>query len=163
VKLNNAACITVDDLSGPEIASFLAEHIDEMRAVSPPGSKHALDLAGLRQPEITLWTLRYEGIIAGCGALKQLDPHHGEVKSMRTAAPFRRCGVAASLLNHLINAAIARGYRRVSLETGAMDFFAPARALYQRFGFTPCDPFGAYREDQNSMFFTKILPASVSN
>src|SRR3954463_13617664 len=113
--------IKVDDLTGPKIAAFLEEHVREMRSVSPPESTHALDLAGLRKPEITFWILWHEGRIAGCCALKQLDPHHAEVKSMRTGSTLRRRGVAAQLLEYLIREARARGYRRLSLETGAME------------------------------------------
>ena len=149
--------IIIDDLSGPEIAAFLEEHLQDMRAVSPPESKHALDLPGLRQPEITFWTCWHEGKIAGCCALKRLDSQHGEVKSMRTARALRRCGVAARLLEHVIAEAQARGYRRLSLETGAMDFFAPARNLYRKFGFEACGPFATYQADPNSAFFTKVL------
>src|SRR6266498_1577886 len=107
--------ITKDDLSGPAIAAFLEEHMRDMRSVSPPESTHALDLAGLRKPEITFWTVRQEGRIAGCCALKQLDPYHGEVKSMRTSHALRRRGIAARLLEHLIREASARGYHRLSL------------------------------------------------
>lgn len=149
--------IVIDDLSGSEIAAFLAEHIREMRAVSQPESKHALDLPGLRRPEITFWTLWHEGRIGGCCALRQLDPSHGEIKSMRTAAHLRRQGVGARLLQHAIEAARARGYTRLSLETGAMDYFAPARNLYRKFGFAPCGPFAEYKADPNSAFFTKVL------
>ena len=149
--------IKVDNLSGPEIAAFLDEHIQDMRSVSPPESKHALDLPGLRKPEITFWTLWHEGAIAGCCALKQLDAHHGEVKSMRTAATLRRHGIAGGLLEHLIREARTRGYRRLSLETGAMPFFEPARTLYRKFGFAECGPFAAYKADPNSVFFTKVL------
>lgn len=149
--------IIIDDLSGPEIAAFLEEHIQDMRAVSPPESKHALDLPGLRKPEITFWTCWHEGKIAGCCALKQLDSRHGEVKSMRTSRALRRCGVAARLLEHVIAEARARGYQRLSLETGAMEFFAPARNLYRKFGFEACGPFSTYKPDPNSAFFTRVL------
>lgn len=149
--------ITVDDLSGPEIAAFLEEHVSEMRAVSPPESTHALDLAKLQAPEITFWTLWCDGAIGGCCALKQLDAHHGEIKSMRTAAALRRRGVAARLLEHLITEAMGRGYQRLSLETGAMAFFEPARRLYLKFGFILCAPFASYRDDPNSVFCTKLL------
>jgi putative acetyltransferase len=151
--------IKVDDLSGPEIAAFLAEHIHDMRAISPPESKHALDLPGLRKPEITFWTLWHDGKLAGCAALRQLDACHGEVKSMRTSSAFRRRGVASRMLQHVIQEARRRGYHRLSLETGAMSFFEPARALYTKFGFVPCGPFSTYKEDPNSVFLTKILSA----
>jgi putative acetyltransferase len=129
-----------------------------MRSVSPPESKHALDLPGLRKTEITFWTLWHDGRIAGCCALRQLDDQHGEVKSMRTAAALRRQGIAARLLEHLIREASARRYRRLSLETGAMAFFEPARTLYRKFGFEECGPFSTYKQDPNSVFLTKVLP-----
>jgi putative acetyltransferase len=151
--------IIVDDLRGPEIAAFLEEHIQEMRAVSPPESTHALDLAGLRQSAITFWTCWHEGAIAGCCALKCLDAVHGEVKSMRTSRALRRSGVGARLLEHLIRESQTRGFRRLSLETGAMSFFEPARALYRKFGFEPCGPFATYKPDPNSAFFTKVIDA----
>ena len=149
--------IVIDDLQGPEIAAFLNEHIREMRSVSPPESKHALDLEGLRKPDITFWTLWIENRIAGCCALKALDSMHGEIKSMRTSPAFRRRGIAAALLGNLLDAASGRGYRVVSLETGSMPFFEPARVLYQKFGFRPCGPFGSYVEDPNSVFMTKEI------
>lgn len=149
--------IKIDDLAGPEIAALLEEHLADMRSVSPPESTHALDLAGLRQPEVTFWTLWDEGSLAGCGALKQLDASHGEVKSMRTARTCRHRGVASFVLRHIIEEAQRRGYRRLSLETGAMEFFEPARNLYRKFGFEACGPFASYRPDPNSTFFTKVL------
>jgi putative acetyltransferase len=155
--------IRVDDLSGPEIAALLQEHIDDMRAVSPPESKHALDLASLKRPQITLWTGWLGTRLAGCGALMQLDPTHGEVKSMRTARDLRRLGVAAMMLEHIIQEAKRRGYRRLSLETGSMPFFEPARRLYARFGFEVCGPFSSYRDDPNSAFFTKVIVPPKAN
>ena len=149
--------IKLDHLTGPEIAAFLEEHVAEMRAVSPPESTHALDLAGLRRPEITFWTLWADGQVAGCCALKQLDPSHAELKSMRTSRRLRRQGIGARLLQHAFAEARARGYRRISLETGAMEFFAPARSLYRKFGFEPCGPFSTYKDDPNSTFLTKVL------
>ncbi len=146
--------ICIDDLTGPEIAAFLEEHIQDMRSVSPPESKHALDLDGLRKPEITFWTAREDGRLVGCCALKQLDPAHGEVKSMRVARDLRAKGIGAALVAHVIAEARARGYRRLSLETGSMPFFAPARRLYQRCGFEVCGPFDSYRPDPNSVFMT---------
>lgn len=149
--------IEIDDLSGPEIAEFLAEHLADMQATSPPESKHALDLDGLRKPDVTFWTLRDGGTIVGCGALKALDPTHAEVKSMRTGAAHRGRGVASRVLTHLIAEARARGFSRLSLETGSLEFFAPARALYAKHGFELCEPFGDYREDPNSVFMTLVL------
>lgn len=146
--------IEIDDLSGSEIAEFLAEHIADMKATSPPESKHALDLDGLRRPDVTFWTIRDGDKIVGCGALKALDTTHAEIKSMRTAAGQRGRGVASAMLRHIIAEARRRGFTRLSLETGSMDFFAPARALYTKHGFAYCEPFGDYREDPNSVFLT---------
>ena len=149
--------IRIDDLSGPEIAELLQEHLRDMYRVSPPESVHALDLDSLRKPEITFWTIWDAGILAGCGAIKELDPQHAEIKSMRTASSHRRKGVAKQLLQHLLDEAKQRGYTRVSLETGSMDFFLPARALYASFGFKNCPPFADYIADPNSVFMTKEL------
>lgn len=149
--------IKVDNLSSPAIALFLEEHIHEMKAVSPPESKHALDLEGLRKPEITFWTVWDGATLIGCGAIKELNAEHAEVKSMRTAASHRRKGIASKLLQHIVEEAKQRGYRRLSLETGAMPYFAAARDLYEKFGFTYCAPFSTYKEDPNSVFMTKPL------
>lgn len=151
--------IIVDDLSGSEIAAFLEEHIRDMKSVSPPESKHALDLEGLRKPEITFWTIWENGALVGCGALKELDSRHGEIKSMRTISARKRIGIASTLLQHIIAVAQNRNYARLSLETGSMPFFAPARRLYAKFGFAPCPPFASYKEDPNSIFMTKRLTA----
>ena len=149
--------IVIDDLSGPRIAAFLQAHIDEMRSVTPPESKHALDLEGLRKPEVTFWTVLDGDVLAGCGALKELDPSHGEIKSMRTAPEYKRRGVASLLLRHIIDTATERGYSRLSLETGAFEFFAPARGLYAKHGFEQCGPFGDYALDPNSHYMTKVM------
>ncbi|MER7758287.1 GNAT family N-acetyltransferase [Streptomyces sp. NPDC097619] len=150
--------IAVDDLSGPEIAAFLAEHVSEMRSITPPESKHALDLDGLRRYDVTLWTVTEDdGTIVGCGALKWLDREHAEVKSMRTAARRKRSGVASLLLEHLIAEARRTGHRRLSLETGSDPFFAPARALYAKHGFAPCEPFADYRPDPLSVYLTRTI------
>ena len=149
--------IRIDDLRGLEIAGLLHEHLRDMHRVSPPESIHALDLDSLRKPEITFWTIWDAGILVGCSALKELDPQHAEIKSMRTASSHRRKGVAKQLLQHLLDEAKQRGYTRVSLETGSMDFFMPARALYASFGFEICLPFSDYIEDPNSVFMTKEL------
>ena len=146
--------IRIDDLRGPEIAGLLQEHLRDMHATSPRESVHALDLDGLRKPEITFWTIWKDDRLAGCGALKTLDARHAEIKSMRTAASFRRRGVAKAMLQHLLVEAKRRGYQRVSLETGAMAYFEPARRLYASFGFQPCAPFADYRPDPNSVFMT---------
>ena len=144
--------IRIDDLCGPEIEKLLQEHLEEMFLHSPPESVHALDLEKLRRPEVTFWTVWEGGELLGCGALKALDPMHGEIKSMRTATKHLRKGVAATLMCHILKVARARGYRRLSLETGAPDAFQPARTLYERFGFEECGPFGEYVEDPYSVF-----------
>jgi putative acetyltransferase len=149
--------IKIDDLSGPEIARFLEEHIKDMRSVSPPESKHALDVDGLRKPEITFWTVWDHGQLVGCGALREIDATHGEIKSMRTSPLARGKGVASLMLQHLIDEGRKRNYKRLSLETGAMPFFKPAHALYAKFGFVPCAPFLPYKEDPNSLFLSKEL------
>lgn len=147
-----------DDLRGPEIVAFLEEHLKEMYAVSPPESVHALDLDGLRKPEITFWAAWDGDLLVGCGALKELDSTHGEIKSMRTAAAYRGRGVASAMLAHIVEETVTRGYERLSLETGSEEFFAPARALYEKFGFVVCEPFADYWADPNSYFMTKALP-----
>lgn len=149
--------IRLDDLSGPEVRALLAEHLRTMRSLSPPESVHALDLAALRRPDIAFWTLWSDDRLLGCGALKALSPTHGEVKSMRTAADHRRRGVARAMLTHIIREAIARGYERLSLETGSMQAFEPAQGLYRSFGFEYCPPFADYVEDPNSVFMTRRL------
>ncbi|HEU4646988.1 MAG TPA: GNAT family N-acetyltransferase [Burkholderiales bacterium] len=149
--------IRVDNLQGPEIIALLREHLAEMRSVSPPESVHALDLSGLRKPDITFWTVWLEADLAACGALKALGPDHGEIKSMRTARLHKRKGIAAYMLRHIIDEAARRGYRRLSLETGSQPHFAPARSLYGSFGFQCCGPFGDYADDPNSVFMTKVL------
>lgn len=149
--------LRLDDLSDPRIADFLEDHLRDMRATSPPESVHALDLDGLRRPEIAFWSAWDAGTLVGCGALKRLDAAHAELKSMRVAASRRRGGIATSILVHLLAEARRAGYRRVSLETGSMAFFAPAHALYERHGFVRCEPFGDYRPDPNSVFMTLAL------
>lgn len=149
--------IREDDLIGPEIAALLREHLDDVARHSPPESIHALDLAGLRGPDITFWSAWDGRELVGCGALRELDAGHAEVKSMRTASAHRRRGVAAAVLEHLLHVARERGYRRLSLETGSMAAFAPAHALYARFGFERCGPFADYVDDPNSIFMTRSL------
>jgi putative acetyltransferase len=149
--------IAVDDLSGADIVALLAEHVTDMYATSPPESVHALDVAALRAPEITFWSVYDASQLVGCGALKELTLTHGELKSMRTAHAHRGRGVAAAMLEHIVGEAIARGYRQLSLETGSQPYFAPARALYAKYGFAECGPFGTYREDPSSVFMTRSL------
>ena len=128
-----------------------------MRAITPPESVHALDLSRLRTPDITFWTVWDDTQLLGCGALKELDPRHGEVKSMRTPEAQRRQGAGRAVLMHIIAVARTRGYQRLSLETGATEPFKPAHALYASVGFTFCGPFGDYRDDPNSVFMTLII------
>ena len=149
--------IQIDDLSGPEIRALLEEHLASMRRHSPPESVHALPIEELRKPEITFWTVWENGELLGCGALKELDAQHGEIKSMRTAARHLRKGVARTLLRHIIGEAARRGYRRLSLETGSMAVFEPAHQLYARHGFAVCAPFASYVKDPNSVCMTKEL------
>ncbi len=128
-----------------------------MHAQSPPESVHALDVGALKNPSITFWTVRDGDLLLGCGALKELDARHGEVKSMRTPCSQRRRGAGRAVLAHILDEARRRGYIRLSLETGSMDAFEPARRLYEVAGFVYCGPFGDYREDPNSVFMTLVL------
>lgn len=149
--------IKIDDLKGSEIYALLQEHLQSMALHSPPESVHALDIEALRQPDITFWTVWESGELLGCGALKELDSQHAEIKSMRTSSSHLRKGVAKNLLKHLLEEAKRRGYSRLSLETGSMEAFAPARQLYADFGFTYCESFADYVEDPYSVFMTKEL------
>ncbi|SFJ68031.1 putative acetyltransferase [Paenibacillus sp. UNC496MF] len=149
--------IIIDDLTGPEVAELLNEHLRSMSAQSPPESMHALDLEGLRRPEITFWSAWDGKELLGCGALKDLGGGHGELKSMRTASAHLRKGVARGILTHIVAEAKRRGFTRLSLETGSMASFEPARKLYERFGFDYCAPFADYEEDPNSAFMTRAL------
>ncbi|MDP5274212.1 GNAT family N-acetyltransferase [Chengkuizengella axinellae] len=149
--------IKLDDLTGPEIRDLIMEHLHSMTLHSPPESIHALNLDELKKPEITFWSVWKEEELLGCGALKELDGQHGEIKSMRTSSSHLKRGVARRLLQHIIEEAKQRGYQRLSLETGSMDAFEPARNLYVSFGFGFCKPFSDYIEDPNSAFMTKEL------
>jgi putative acetyltransferase len=150
--------IRIDDLSGPEIAGLLTEHLQSLAKISPPESMHALNLDGLRRPDVTFWSAWQGQELVGCGALKELNSGHGEVKSMRTAAAHLRKGVAATVLKHIITEAKLRGYRKLSLETGATEeHFTPAHQLYHKFGFRKCAPFADYADDPNSLFMTMAL------
>jgi putative acetyltransferase len=154
--------IRLDPLQDPRIAAFLEEHLADMRRISPPESVHALDLSGLRRPEIRFWSAWAvqpdgEDTLVGTAALKWLDAQHAELKSMRTAAPLRGQGIAARMLAHVMADARAQGHARLSLETGTQPFFAPARALYAKHGFEDCGPFGNYRVDPYSHFMTRAI------
>lgn len=146
--------IIMDDLSGLKIQNLLQEHLEDMYAQSPPESVHALDIEALWMLDITFWSVWDEAELAGCGALKELDSEHAEIKSMRTATSFLRRGVASLMLEHIIREAKSRGYARLSLETGSMASFEPAQRLYRKFGFVECEPFGSYVKDPLSLFMT---------
>ena len=150
--------IRLGGLDRPEVSQLLREHLRTLAQHSPPESMHALDLESLRRPEITFWSVWGIGGLMGCGALQELDSRHGEIKSMRTAADHLRQGVAARLLSHICAEASRRAYRRLSLETGSMAAFAPARRLYSASGFVECGPFAGYVLDPNSVFMTRALP-----
>ncbi|MFC3381987.1 GNAT family N-acetyltransferase [Couchioplanes azureus] len=149
--------IEVDDLGREEVRRLIADHLADMHATSPAESVHALDLTELRAPEVSFWTVWDGAELLGCGALKELDPSAGEIKTMRTRPEARGRGVAAHLLTFLLDECRRRGYRSVSLETGTQDFFAPARRLYGRHGFVPCAPFADYTTDPNSTYMTLRL------
>jgi len=149
--------LRLDDLTGSEIAALLQEHLDEMHQLSPPESVHALDLDALRKPDITFWTVWLGDKLAGCGALKELDLTQGEIKSMRTSYEFRGKGAGKFVLRHILDEARQRRYKRLSLETGSMAPFDPARGLYGSHGFEYCGPFADYILDPNSVFMTLEL------
>ena len=149
--------IETDDLSRPEIHALLNEHLQHMYELSPPENVFALDLSRLRQPDITFWTAWEGPTLLGCGALKQLDAKHAEVKSMRTPNAIRRRGAGRVILEHIIAVARERSYERLSLETGAASAFEPAHRLYASAGFVNCGPFGDYVEDPHSIFMTLKL------
>ena len=149
--------IVEDDLSGAPVRALLEVHFAGMLANSPAESCHFLDFDGLRAGDVTFWSIHKGDHLAGCGALKRLDAAHGEIKSMRTAEAFLRQGVAARMLDHIMDQARERGLARLSLETGSSAAFEPALALYRTHGFTDCDPFADYRPDPFSRFMTRAL------
>lgn len=143
--------IAVDDLSDGKVIQLLQLHLNEMFKHSPPESVHALDVEAMHAPGLTFWSASIADSIAACGALKQLDEHHAELKSMKASDAFVGKGVGRALLAHLLEQAKQRGYTRISLETGTMDAFLPARTLYESVGFKKCAPFGDYVNDQYSV------------
>ncbi|MEH6942114.1 GNAT family N-acetyltransferase [Bacillus sp. JJ722] len=149
--------IRIDDLTSANVVALIKEHLHGMSLNSPPESIHALNVEGLKNLGITFWCVWEQDELMGCGALKELDSQHGEIKSMRTSFTHLRKGVAKRLLEHIVEEAMQRGYKRLSLETGSMDAFEPAKRLYASFGFQYCGPFSDYVEDENSVFMTKIL------
>jgi putative acetyltransferase len=148
--------IRLDDLCGKEITELLLQHVQDMHFVSRE-STHVLDIDQLRKPNIKFWTIWMDDRLAGCGALKLLSQNHAEIKSMRVADSSRRQGVGAAMLRHLLEQGREMGMQRISLETGSMDFFTPARTMYEQAGFAYCRPFGDYVEDPNSVFMTLEL------
>lgn len=149
--------IVEDDLGGSEIRALLQQHFAHMLANSPKDSCHFLDFDGLKGPGVTFWSVWDKDTLAGCGALREVTPSHGEIKSMRTADTYLRKGAGSAMLDHIVEIAQVRGYERLSLETGSGAAFDPAHALYARFGFVPCGPFGDYAEDPFSRYLTLTL------
>ena len=149
--------IAENDLSGADIAALLHLHLDEMHQWSPPESVHAMPITRLRAPDVTFYAAWDGARLAACGALKQLDPGHGELKSMRAHPDYRGRGAGKAILAHLLAEAQARGYARVSLETGRPEAFLPARRLYESHLFAECPPFGDYTEDSFSICMTRTL------
>ena len=149
--------IIAGGLADPQVVDLLSVHLSSARAQTAPGSAHALDLSGLRAPEISFWSVWEDRQLLAIGALKRLSTIHGEVKSMHTAETARRRGIGSTMLRHIIDVARMGGMTRLSLETGSWDYFKPARALYERHGFVACAPFDGYRSDPNSIFLTREL------
>jgi len=149
--------ITEGRLDDPRVVELLRTHLTRARAETAPGSSHALDLTGLRAPEVTFWSAWEDDAVVAVGALKRLSADHGEIKSMHTAEAARGRGVGSAMLRQIMAAARVGGLSRLSLETGSWPYFAPARALYARHGFVECAPFGDYRPDPNSVFMTRAL------
>ncbi len=145
------------NFDNPEVNQLLKKHFTELRAASPEGSAHVLDIPGLMVPSIKFWSLWKKNLLIGCGALKFLDEYHGEFKSIRIHDDFRGKGHGIKIINHLIIEAKKLNIKRLSIETGAGSFFAPARKLFDNCGFKPCPPFAHYKEDINSLYLTKIL------
>jgi len=146
--------IRLDNLESPQVLALIREHLVAMEPTAPPESRHALDVTALKRSNVTFWSIWDGDMLAGIGALTQLSPEHAEIKSMKTATAFLRRGIASQLLAHLMKEAKRRGFTTLSLETGSMAFFEPARSLYRSFGFTECGPFGSYVDDPNSVFMT---------
>lgn len=144
-------------LDAPEVIGLLRTHLEEVRANPTPGGAHVLDLAGLKRPDISFWSAWRDGALLGCSAIRELDPAHGEIKSMRTAPNQLRRGAGAALMAHMLGVARGRGYKRLSLETGATPEFEAAQALYRQLGFTWCDPFGDYAAHPMSRFMSRAL------
>ena len=140
-----------------DVNDLLKKHFIELRSVSPAGSTHVLDIDGLKDPSIKFWSLWEDNKLVGCGALKFLEKNHGEFKSIRVADEFKKRGAGERIINHLIEEAKKLKISKLSIETGAGEFFLPARKLFSKFGFKPCGPFAHYKEDPNSCYYTKNL------
>ena len=145
------------NFDNPEVNQLLTTHFIELRAASPEGSAHVLDIPGLKISSIKFWSLWKKEKLFGCGALKFLDKNHGEFKSIRIHNDFRNKGQGIKLIEHLIDEAKKLGIERISIETGAGKFFEPARKLFKRCDFKPCKPFAHYKEDINSIYLTKLI------
>jgi putative acetyltransferase len=154
--------ISPEDPRVEDVRVLLERHLAFSHEVTPPGHVHALDVDGLVDPAVAFFAARQEGLLLGIGALRRLDATHAEVKSMHTAEAARGQGVGRAIVEHLLTVATMGEYRRVSLETGTMEAFSPARALYTSVGFVPCEPFGDYTSNPNSTCMTIVLP-SVAN
>ena len=145
------------NFDNPEVHELLTKHFVELRAASPEGSAHVLDIPGLKDNSIKFWSLWQDKMLMGCGALKFLEKDHGEFKSIRIHDNFRRMGNGINVINHLINEAKKLNIKKLSIETGAGEFFKPARKLFKKCGFEACDPFAHYKEDINSVYLTKSI------
>tara|TARA_B100001093_G_scaffold432118_1_gene428471 strand:+ start:280 stop:741 length:462 start_codon:yes stop_codon:yes gene_type:complete len=145
------------NFDNPKVHELLIKHFIELRAASPEGSAHVLDIEGLKHSSIKFWSLWKDKMLTGCGALKFLDNNHGEFKSIRVHDNFKKKGYGIEVINHLIAEAIKLNVKQLSIETGAGDFFIPARKLFKNCGFKPCKPFAHYKEDINSIYLTKFV------
>ncbi len=146
-----------DDLTGPDIAALLSYHLEQMHQWSPACKVHAMPIERLRAPDVTFFSAWHDGVLAGCGALKELDALTGELKSMRVAPAFLGQGIGRAILHHLIGVARARGYTRLLLETGRPEAFIPARRLYESEGFAECPAFGDYVSDEFSLCMAREI------
>ena len=146
-----------NNFEDPRVNELLIKHFIELRSVSPGGSTHVLDITGLKDPSIKFWSLWENNELIGCGALKFLDINHGEFKSIRIADQFRGKGLGINKINHLISEAKKLNIKKLSIETGSGNFFSPARKLFMKCGFTPCEPFAHYKKDINSCYYSLDL------
>ncbi len=145
------------NFENPDVNQLLLKHFVELKAASPEGSAHVLDIQGLKERSIRFWSLWEKEKLIGCGALKFLKKDHGEFKSIRIHDEFRNKGFGIKIINHLIDEAKKLGIKRISIETGAGKFFEPARRLFKKCNFIPCKPFAHYKDDENSIYLTKLI------